>query len=297
MIIVSLKGGLGNQMFQYACGKALAIKNNDVLKLDISAFINQHPDETPRSFALNCFTITAPLASATEMTHVKKYLGSQFLFNTISYINKKIYRRFYPDYHPEIMNSRGNVFLDGFFNSELYFKDIRQVILTEFQLKYPWSQSATEARTEILQQSTLSKNNQISISLHVRRGDYVSNLKANSWHGVCSIDYYKKAIEYIAHETKKTPTLFVFSDDIPWVKENLMTPYTTVYVIKKDDMTDHEEMHLMSICDHHIIANSTYSWWGAWLDQKKTIVVAPKKWTLVEPTPHKHILPSSWIPL
>lgn len=117
-----------------------------------------------------------------------------------------------------------------------------------------------------------------SVSLHVRRGDYVRNSRTNATHGVCSIEYYQSAIEYIL-ERVKHPILYVFSDDIEWVKQNLRTHLPTEYIDHNQGAASHFDMRLMSLCRHHVIANSSFSWWGAWLNpDPNKIVIAPRKW-------------------
>lgn len=140
-----------------------------------------------------------------------------------------------------------------------------------------------------------------SISLHVRRGDYVSNLKASSEHGVCSIDYYKKAIEHIKSKIKdkKNICFFLFSDDPIWVKDNMTFINDEIVVIDfNNEEKSHEDMRLMSACKHNIIANSSFSWWGAWLNNnQEKIVVAPEKWFKVDNYDTRDLYPANFIKL
>ena len=118
----------------------------------------------------------------------------------------------------------------------------------------------------------------LAVSLHVRRGDYVSDPKTKAILGVCSLDYYRAAIAHIA-ERIESPAFFVFSDDIAWAKANLEIPFPCEYVDHNQGQQSYNDMHLMSLCKHHIIANSSFSWWGAWLNPRKDkIVIAPENW-------------------
>jgi hypothetical protein len=129
-----------------------------------------------------------------------------------------------------------------------------------------------------------------SVSLHVRRGDYVQNPIINQTHGLCSLEYYEKAVQYMAEKLEK-PVFFVFSDDILWCKENLKLPFPTVFV--EGNFLNYEDLTLMSACQHQIVANSSFSWWGAWLNNfAKKIVIAPKKWFNDQEI--KDLIPQTW---
>ena len=132
-----------------------------------------------------------------------------------------------------------------------------------------------------------------AVSVHVRRGDYVNNKNANAFHGVCSPEYYRKAIELIAKRVD-SPKYFVFSDDIEWVKEHIEIP-NAVFVSQKD-IADHEELVLMSKCKHAIIANSSFSWWGAWLNANPNkLVIAPKQWVSDSRVNTVDAIPAEWV--
>lgn len=300
MIIVNLKGGLGNQMFQYACGRALSLRmegrgEDGTLKLDATGFDRITDGVTVRTFDLRSFNVEAPLASAEEITRIKYPLGP--LSKALRLINAKVLRRFYVQFEPRILDKKGDVYLDGFFQAEDYFKDFEKVVRNDFTLAKPpgitaqkWFKAITE--------------NPNSVSLHVRRGDYVSDKGASEHHGTCDAKYYERALMDVAEKmddrarvrgTLAVPSLYVFSDDIEWAKRNLSFPCPTAFV-SSPGMTPAEEMALMSACQHHIIANSTFSWWGAWLGQNpEKIVVAPKVWANAHNDDwYKDIIPSSW---
>ena len=135
-----------------------------------------------------------------------------------------------------------------------------------------------------------------SVSLHVRHGDYVTNADTNSFHGVCSLDYYKNAVSKIKQEMPLP--FFIFSDDIIWAKENLDFIGNMTFIEYNGATPDHEEMYLMSLCQHNIIANSSFSWWGAWLNQNPNkIIIAPQNWFNDVSLDTKDLIPNEWIRL
>ncbi len=286
MIIVNIKGGLGNQMFQYALGKHLTLKNNDELKLDTDSLSRANEiGNIYRPFALEAFNIKKEIATTEEILPLKYPHG--ILSKGWRWFSFKILRRFNVLFNPSVLNWTGNIYLDGFWQSPNYFEDIRDVLLKEFTLTAPLS-SETADFAKIISEGS-------AVSIHVRRGDYATNARVMKEFGVCSTEYYQKAMEKI--ETAiDSPTYFVFSDDIEWVKENLPVGESAVY-IQGIRITDTEEMVLMSKCKHNIIANSSFSWWGAWLNQNPDkIVVAPTPWFETQPY-DKDLIPKSWTQL
>jgi hypothetical protein len=283
MIIIKLKGGLGNQLFQYAFGRFLAEKNKDILKIDIEG-LEQTTKDTQRKFLLEKFNISSPIAEIQEIEKIKYPFG--FLSKIKRGIDSKIFRKFHVNFEPELLKLNADIYLDGFFQSELYFKNIEDIIRKELTLKDPLSPLAQEFANQI-------KSNSQSVSIHIRRGDYVSNSSAHKHHGTCDIKYYKHAILKIK-ESVSSPAFFIFSDDIEWVKENLKIDDATY--VSNPNLTECEELLLMSYCSHNIIANSTFSWWGAWLNQNENkIVIAPQKWLNTDISKQPDIIPSTWI--
>jgi hypothetical protein len=185
----------------------------------------------------------------------------------------------------DVLSAPSNSYLVGYWQSEAYFADIREQLLLELT---PLESPAPEDLTMIerMQQTE-------SVSVHVRRGDYVSLSSASAYHGLCTLDYYTKALEYI-RERVRAPTLFVFSDDPDWTSANLQSPFPTYYINHNTSEKAFQDLRMMTHCNHHVIANSSFSWWGAWLaDSSKQIVVAPAKWFQANrPTPD--LLPSHW---
>lgn len=285
MIIIKLKGGLGNQMFQYACAKHLAEKNNDVLRLDISWYHRGIPEgDTVRTYGLDQFLISAQVATEDDIKQIgarPSWIGSLIkkVVNKLRPINSYMF-------DPKILEQKGDVYLEGFFQSEQYFKDIEFIIRNEFQLKDIMGRSAHAALQDIEQSN--------AVAIHVRRGDYVQNKNANVFHGICSPEYYRSTIEIITKRVD-SPKFFVFSDDIEWVREHIEIPAPVVYISNKD-IADYEELVLMSKCKHNIIANSSFSWWGAWLNANPNkLVVAPKQWVSDARVNTTDAVPAEWI--
>lgn len=284
MIIVNLKGGLGNQMFQYALGRHLAYKNGTILKLDTTSLSKaKEIGNIYRPFDLDKFNIQNEQATAEEVRALHYPYGLISKLKNI--LERKILRKTFVEFDENVLGLKDNAYLDGYWQSPRYFEAIRATLLTEFTLKNPLSPSGQTLRDRI--------TNSISVSLHVRRGDYVANKRVLKENGVCSVDYYKKAIETISSKVNN-PTFFVFSDDIEWVKVNLSVPANSVFMAD-ETITAPEELFLMNQCQHNIIANSSFSWWGAWLNQNPNkIVIAPTPWfdTIKY---DKNLLPESWI--
>jgi hypothetical protein len=255
-MIIKIKGGLGNQLFQYAFGRALPTKDGNLVKFDISNYDN----DPLRSYKLKYFNIEDHIASRIEI-----------FFN-------KVFTKV----------GLSSSYLEGYWQSEKYFLDIKDIIKKEFTLKDPLGGTAKM----FIDQITSSN----AISLHVRRGDYVTNGKLKNILQPLPVSYYKQAIELISKQ-RSNPHFFVFSDDVDWVKENLDIKYPVTYVLG-ENLKDYEELVLMSVCKDNITANSSFSWWGAWLNNNPDkVVIAPKNWFSNEDTDSRDLIPESWIRL
>ena len=159
------------------------------------------------------------------------------------------------------------VYLKGYWQSERYFKSVETAIRDDFRIVTPPLPENAAILTELAQMP--------AISLHIRRGDYVSNSRTNATHGTCTLDYYARAVELIAGKMAEKPVIFTFSDDPAWVRENLTLPHEMRVMEHNDSDHNYEDLRLMSACRHHIIANSSFSWWGAWLNpRRRTSAVA-----------------------
>lgn len=312
MIILKLQAGLGNQMFQYAYARALALRGSKVfnepveLALDLGWFENISQRDTKRPYGLNHFNIQARIIDERD---AKKILGfkDSSLFKLARKIQKAIRRKIFgwSDYvfYPSACKPRKNACIEGYYwNSELYFKDFAEDIRRELSLKEPLGSAATEIKREI---ESISLAGKLPVLLHVRRGDYVTNVHAQSFHGAKDASYYKKAVDRLIKEIGQDKEslihFFAVSDDIDWVRQNIKPTSSSgqsfpVTHISKPEIKDYEEMHLMSLCHHHIIANSTFSWWGAWLSaNQKKVVIGPKVWVNNPAVNTNDVMPESWI--
>jgi hypothetical protein len=288
MIITKIFGGLGNQMFQYALGRRLAYKNDVELKLDISAFDDWY---RLHSYGLNNFNIDEKIATKEEISSLSNSVKIINVFDDILNVFVPYYKRKYVrerdySFDPNILKITDNAYLNGYWGSEKYFLEIESIIRKDFSLKRESDLVNFNIAEKILD------NN--SISIHFRRGDYVTDPITNAIHGTCSLDYYYKAIEDIGKYVSD-PHFFIFSNDPAWVKENFSIPYPMDLITVNGPEKNYEDLHLMSLCKHHIIANSTFSWWGAWLGTNKDKrVYTPKRWYNVDYINQKDMFPESW---
>ncbi|OQA39078.1 MAG: Glycosyl transferase family 11 [Parcubacteria group bacterium ADurb.Bin316] len=295
MIIIRLSGGLGNQMFQYALGRYLSLKNNELLRFDINAIKNGI-----RKYSLNNFTVVGEISVDKDYKKINIPNMHRMNFRTrlrrrlfrLHEKNKSIYDRkiiIEPNFNfcQDILKIKNNCYLSGDWQSEKYFIESEDVIRKDLTLKNELSDLSKQWIGKI--------ESCASVSLHIRRGDYVSNPKTNQFHGTCDLAYYQRAISAIAKKINN-PEFFVFSDDIEWAKNNLKIDYP-IYFVSDKNIPDYEELIIMSKCKYNIIANSSFSWWGAWLNNNPDkIVIAPQKW-FNAPTDTSDLIPEKWIRL
>jgi hypothetical protein len=290
IITVNIIGGLGNQMFQFAFGYAVSKENNAKIKLELSGFSAYDL----RRYALDLFNIQ----DNSELKSKYDFLLNKVNSRNNSFFSKaasKLIRgllRFTNFYYQEreefifdldVFNISRNTYFYGHWQNEKYFKKYRKELLEIFKFKNIHSQTK-EYHQKILKYE--------SVSLHIRRGDYV-----NSIHDTCDIKYYKRAVAEIL-KINKQAHFFIFSDDINWVKNNLNFIAHKTFIVLEYEIPDYEEMYLMSQCNYNIIANSSFSWWGAWLNHnidKK--VIAPKKWLRSSTLNTNDLIPESWMRL
>ena len=296
MIIINLNGGLGNQMFQYALGISLSIEKNTELLIHTQ---EAQGDDTHNGFELaRVFGVKAKVACDKDLSKVLGVRSSAWLMKKLRSRKLGILRGNHYivephfEYYGEIFNAPRDSFIRGYWQSEQYFSNVRQAILQEFVFDNEMSNNNYDSAAIIKQH--------ISISIHVRRGDYISNPKVNKMHGVLSLEYYKRAIAHINNEVQNA--LFIlFSDDSDWVKghlaKNLLPNNNYIVIDHNKGDGSYNDMRLMSLCSHNIIANSTFSWWGAWLNQhKEKIVIAPENWFSTNKN-KKNLYPKSWVTL
>jgi len=280
MIEVILKGGLGNQMFEYSAARHLGIKYNKNLVLNTEYFSNIPKGDVPRKYQLDIF-------------HIDKNIKLKETVNPIFRIIQKIVLKFSNKFFGEkaqivfsklMLRLDLPVYLNGYFQNEKYFKDDRDILIKEFTLTKKIGEEAKRLKG-ILEKSE-------GVCLNVRRGDYLRPDYIKIF-GVLGMEYYQEALKQISDKVKN-PLFCVFSDDPEWVKKEFKID--NVIFAGTDILKDYEQMYLMSLCKHNIIANSSFAWWGAWLNQNPNkIVIAPKQWAANRTSDDLDILPTGWI--
>lgn len=267
-------GGLGNQMFQYAAAKSLAIH----LQTSLRYYFRDYYPYAKRLFVLDNFNIKLKKISYLDMFKIKlSKQNSAFLFRK----EEKEYYKFDQCF----FDLPKNTLLKGFWQSYKYF------IRYDEQIRVDFDSTLNDINAEHLASEI---NNSNAVSIHIRRGDYISSEVTNKIHGTCSMDYYQEAISLIIQRVTN-PKFYVFSDDIYWVKENLKVDGELKFVENMDN--EISELKLMALCKHNIISNSSFSWWGAYLNKNlNKVVIAPKKWTNTILDISKYdLIPEKWI--
>lgn len=291
MVVTQLLGGLGNQMFQYAVGRHLADRLRVPLKLDLTEFEHY----SLRRFSLDHFNIRAEILTekeserlqgiAPDKSPLSKILDKFGCIRSYTFLKEASFR-----YDERIEKVYPPIYLNGYWQSELYFPDAASVLRKDFSLREKID-SVNSEFAKLIDGSTGA------VSLHVRRGDYVKNPQTFLYHGVCSLEYYHRAVDYIA-KFISNPHFFIFSDDLDWVMENIVLDYPMTLVNANGPDSGFLDLDLMRRCRHHIIANSSFSWWGAWLGNSpcKT-VVAPSVWFNDVSIDTRDLIPAGWIKL
>lgn len=322
MIIVKLMGGLGNQMFQYAAGRSLSEKHHTALKLDLNFLLDRTPrkDFVFRDYDLDLFNIHESFASPDETNSFNKYhrideelnrvkrklyssLSDSVLrspyFSKVAHVlarTRNTIDSYLPVYmcedphrfDPRFFRLHSRAYLDGYWQSEKYFLDIKSIIRKEFTFRDNLDERGREMSDRI---SAVN-----AVCLNVRRGDFVTIPVASQHHGVCEADYFSRAATIIS-EKVSNPHLFIFSDDIEWCRAYLRFEHSCTIV-------DHEYagkkfgqyLQLMSMCKHFIIPNSSFGWWAAWLcPNPDKIVISPQRWYQSRHMDTQYLIPDSWI--
>jgi hypothetical protein len=294
MITTRLSGGMGNQMFQYAAGRALSEKHNVPLKLD-TTFLDHRikmpkllrPSFSFRSFDLDVFNIVAEMAKPEEITFWNRPILWGRLMLAIDAVLRKLAlfsgweKRF--SFNKEFLSFGPNSYLQGFWQSEKYFLDIADTIRQDFALREALPELSRNLADEIK-----SKN---SLCIHFRRMH-----GGGSFHSKYDMDYYNRSLAYI--KQKGTPDkIYVFSDDVDWCRANIKFDLPTFFVSREyAGKKGERDMYLMSKCKYFIIPNSTFSWWGAWLSARSgKIVIAPKDWFADASIDTSDLIPKDWI--
>jgi len=287
MIAIQLEGRLGNQLFQIAFGFILSMKYKK--KLYLSGDI--HPifsDRSSKTFPNVSFNI------------LERYQYEKFTKKTTNIFDKVINLKRYEickepslSYSPIEFNANNATLFQGFWQSEKYFSASAYKIRVLFSFNPILDDLSRLYLNQIVQSN--------SVAIHIRRGDYVSIPENLQKHGICELPYYLTAKEYINERIAK-PTYFIFSDDIEWVRHNMEVYFPNMVIVNtnNNDIFCWRDMYLMSICKHQIIANSTFSWWGAWLNiNVNKIVIAPQQWFANDEINNStlDLIPENWIRL
>jgi hypothetical protein len=292
-IITQLKGGLGNQMFRYAAGKALAAEKGFELQIDISFLIansTDHGDFIARPYELGIFPAITEKVIDIDKQHqpllwrkVKRKLG-------IGSLSVPVYKETSFAFNNSFVEVEAPTVLDGDLQSEKYFKRHKELIRKSFRFQNLPSNDPNNALIDFAKKETV-------ISVHVRRGDYL-NAYNSAINGICSKDYYETTIKMM-RDRFPDATFFFFSNDMEWVKQELTHLTDRCRFIEGNTSRNSwKDMYLMSVCKHNIIANSSFSWWGAWLNVNvNKTVIAPSRWfNSCNPFYNtSDLLPENWI--
>jgi hypothetical protein len=289
-VLVRLVGGLGNQLFQYATARTIAVRNNAELVFDLSWFSTA----SDRTYALAPFSVSAKILRDTRMMQTSRLqslwerLAHRLVRNSgLKKFSCPVFSERHFHFDPAVLDVRLPIYLDGYFQSERYFSECADLIRFELQLVAP----PTENAQKILEMIRSSE----AVCLHVRRGDYVANATTQAFHGICSLDYYRQGFA-LAAAGMRNPIVFVFSDEPLWVQDNLKLDAPTVIVDIHGPNQAHEDLRLMAACRNFVIANSSFSWWAAWLGEYSSKrVIAPKQWFATASNDTRDLLPAEWV--
>lgn len=295
MIVTQLCGGLGNQLFQYAAACALAESHRASVKADLSWFVASRPGTTRRNFELG--TTSARVSELSRVDDLRRRLALRLAGSSIpprlclllqrALVGLSVFFEPHFEFTEELAHQPDNVVLVGYWQSERYFRSVRLVLVREFVPRRPLSDRAREMAERVA-------GAQDAVGLHVRRGDYVSSPTAAAFHGVCPREYYQAAARMILNERPEAE-FFVFSDDPAWCRKSLELPGRVEIVGHEATNDAIVDLHLMALCRHHVISNSSFAWWGAWLsvgDDK--IVIAPLRWFRDSSADTRDLIPERW---
>lgn len=287
-IIIRVAGGLGNQLYQYAFGRSLSLRSGRRLLLETRNIMR----DSFRKYELHLLNIKEKFPDqftswcvrwATSESSGKWF---QALFPPAR--NYRIIRDKEKGYDASVFNLKdGTLVFEGYWQSFRYFEPDQDIIKSELTFKTEPSRQNARMLDEIGKVQ--------SVAVHVRRGDYVTNHKCKDLHGTLSLSYYQKADNHIRRNVTE-PHFYIFTDDPEWANKSLTFSGPTYVVEHNLGKADHEDFRLMTHCKHFVIANSSFSWWGAWLANfSDKIIIAPKKWYQTDNFPHEDRIPSGWI--
>jgi hypothetical protein len=285
-IISRLECGLGNQLFQYAAGRAVSLRLGCPLHLDTRWYQN-----FKRPFELDAFRIEATVVGRLEAFRVRLSTGPR-IKPLRSALNALLPGLILPSlvdaeagYDPRLAEVDRSVYLHGFWQSPRYFETIREQLLEELAFK-----RAPDAENQNTLDAIAATN---AVAVHVRRGDYLRSDVGLLY--FCGLDYYRAAID-IVRSRLASPHLFVFSDDPDWAAANIKSDLPVTLVRHNTGRRNIEDLRLMKACRHFIIANSTFSWWGAWLStHANQLVICPERWFSQPHPSEKDLIPPEWM--
>jgi Glycosyl transferase family 11 len=291
-VVTGLNGGLGNQMFQYAAGRALALRCGAPLKLDLSRYVR----DGKRRYELGALSICATPAGKADLARFTLQPDAESPWRArlkrcrYGIVRAApVYNERHFHFDADVLALRAPVYLSGYWQTEKYFAEFAAALRRELAPR-----EGLEPENAAIAAAIDATN---AVSLHVRRGDYVTEPRTSRYHGVCSIDYFRAAAEFIEKRAGAIH-LFVFSDDQEWCRDNLALGMPTTFVAANSPDRGFRDMQLMARCRHHVIANSSFSWWGAWLNPSPTkIVVAPQRWFDAGSADTRDLIPASWVRL
>jgi Glycosyl transferase family 11 len=270
-VFVSLYGGLGNQLFQYSAARALAHRHCAELVCNLDWFRddNNFIENTRWGYALAPFEL--PVVTQFNLSAIPPFFEEKDF-----------------TYQADFVNVQVPVWLNGYFQSYKYFEIYAELLREEI---------GTARRMDSSNQSLLEHiKNSNSVGLHVRRGDYLSNKNAAKVHGICSLEYYKMAIAHLVNQIGELGEVFVFTDDPGWVKSSFDIGMSYILIHHNPTDSAHFDLWLMGACKHFITANSSLSWWGAWLgDKAQRVTIAPKQWFIAPSINTQDLIPPHWI--
>ncbi len=283
MICIKIMGGQGNQMYQYALGRYLSLKCNCKLEYEMSYF----KEKDARDFVLDKFsTVGEPSNNLLIKLYGLLPRGKHFLAKFMPIICEKRSR-----FQPEIKKLiKQNILLSGYWASPKYFNEIKDILYEDFTCKIPLSENTLSWRERI------REDRLPTVSVHIRRGDYIKSEINRQIYMTMPLEYYRHCLNELVMQFGKL-SIYVFSNDLDWVKDNMYFGDNLVhYVTGNDEHHGYEDMILMWECKHHVIANSTFSWWGAYLSKQSGEVYAPSEWYNINTEKYdiKDLYPIEW---
>lgn len=286
MIIIKLNGGIGNQMFQYAFGRRMSIESKAGLKLDITGFNDDKVYQ--RKFSLACFNINENYATERDLKRAQLFKSKSFIGKLIRVLSKikKYNKRYILNektlfvFDSNVIRKYKSVYIEDNWQNEKYFTKIEDLIRKDFSFKEPLKGTVLNIADRIQCSN--------SVAIHLRKYDDIPNQSIHT----LTLNYYFEAIKYLT-ERFNNLHFYIFSDNPEWAKENLLLSYDATFV---EQNKDYEDLRLMSLCKHQIIANSSYSWWAAWLNNNPhKIIISPQKWFGNSIYDTSDLIPEKWI--